>query len=117
MLLLWKEGLNVFYSDVSWPFFDLRINEYLDLARQVNTIYHSAAAVNFIAPFAELEEVTSTSTVEILRFTSPLTPKEWHTCQPCMYFLTPIVLFVAKKKAPVGDLHTGLVTVMHSPSG
>ena len=71
----YEARFNVFCGDVGKSFLGLDINEYLDLARRVDTIYHSAAAVSFIAPFAELEEANITGTVEILRFSKTLPPK------------------------------------------
>lgn len=111
---LWEDSyetcFNVFCGDVSKPFLGLSTNEYMDLARQVDTIYHSAAAFSFIAPLAELKEVNITGTVEILRFASTLTPKR------LTYVSTLSVFFHANshircgKEAPVDDMHTGLVT-------
>lgn len=53
---LWEDSFgsrfDAFCGDVCKPFLGLSTNEYLYLARQVDTIYHSAAAVSFIAPFA-----------------------------------------------------------------
>ena len=101
---------SVFCGDVSKPFLGLSTNEYMDLARQVDTIYHSAAAVNFIAPLAELTEANITGTVEILRFASTLTPKR------LTYVSTLSVFFHANshircgEEAPIDDMHTGLVT-------
>ncbi len=74
---LWEDSfgsrLDAFCGDVCKPFLGLPTNEYLYLAKTVDTIYHSAAAVSFIAAYAELEEANVTGTIEILRFASTLT--------------------------------------------
>lgn len=111
---LWKGSFrsrfDAFAGDVCKPFLGLSTNKYIYLARRIDTIYHSAAAVSFIAPFAELEKANVTGTIEILRFASTLTQKR------LTYISTLSVFFGAGKKlhygmeAPVSDLHTGIVT-------
>ena len=111
---LWDDSyetcFNVFCGDVGKPFLGLDTDEYLDLARRVDTVYHSAAAVSFIAPFAELEEVNITGTVEILRFASTLTPKRLTYVSTLSVFFNANIQICCGKEAPVNDLHTGLVT-------
>lgn len=111
---LWEDSFgtrfDAFCGDVCKPFLGLSTNDYLNLARKVDTVYHSAAAVSFIAPFAELEEVNVTGTVEILRFASTLTQKR------LTYISTLSVFFGAGDKVqygmevPVKNLSTGIVT-------
>ena len=111
---LWEDSygsrFDAFCGDVCKPFLGLSADRYLDLARHVDTIYHSAAAVSFIAPFAELEEANVTGTIEILRFASTFTQKR------LTYISTLSVFFGAGNKlqcgmeAPVKDLHSGIVT-------
>ena len=111
---LWEEShgsrFDAFCGDVSKPFLGLRANEYLHLAKQVDTVYHSAAVVSFIAPFAELEEANVTGTVEILRFTSTLTQKR------LMYISTLSVFFGSDNdldcgmEIPVDNPCCGIVT-------
>ncbi|CAD6589326.1 MAG: hypothetical protein ASARMPREDX12_003724 [Alectoria sarmentosa] len=111
---LWEDSFGArfeaFCGDVCKPFLGLSTNEYLYLARQVDTIYHSAAAVSFIAPFAELEEANVTGTIEILRFASTLTQKR------LTYISTLSVFFGAGNRlrrgmqVPVNDLQSGTVT-------
>lgn len=111
---LWEDSFSsyfvVFCGDVSKPFLGLTADEYVFLARQVDTIYHSAAAVNFIAPFAELEEANVTGIIEILRFSSTLTQKR------LTYISTLSVFFGSSNKidcaleVPVNNLQSGIVT-------
>ena len=111
---LWEDcfssRFDAFCGDVCKPFLGLSTNEYLYLARQVDTIYHSAAAVSFIAPFAELEGANVTGTIEILRFANTLAPKR------LTYISTLSVFFGAGNKlhygmeVPVNNLHSGIVT-------
>ena len=111
---LWEDSFDsrfdAFCGDVCKPFLGLSTNEYLHLARQVDTVYHSAAAVSFIAPFAELEEANVSGTIEILRFTSTLTQKR------LTYISTLSVFFGAGNKlhrgmeVPVTNLQSGIVT-------
>jgi len=97
---LWDESftsrIDVYCGDVSKPFLGLSTDEYLYLARQVDTIYHSAAAVSFIAPFSELEDANVDGTIEILRFASTLTPKR------LTYISTLAVFFGAGNTLPRG---------------
>lgn len=111
---LWEDSFgsrfDAFCGDVCKPFLGLSTNEYLYLARQADTIYHSAAAVSFIAPFAELEEANVTGTIEILRFASTLTQKR------LTYISTLSVFFGAGNRlrrgmqVPVNNLQSGIVT-------
>ncbi|KAM0802121.1 hypothetical protein BDR22DRAFT_820071 [Usnea florida] len=112
---LWENSFasrfDAFSGDVCKPFLGLSTDRYLCLARNVDTIYHSAAAVSFIASFRELEEVNVTGTVEILRFASTLSQKRLN------YVSTLSVFFGAGEKRldrgmeiPVKDLHSGILT-------
>ena len=112
---LWEDSFasrfDAFSGDICKPFLGLGTKRYLCLARKVDTVYHSAAAVSFIAPFRELEEVNITGTIEILRFASTLTQKRLN------YVSTLSVFFGAGKKrldrgmeVSVKDLHSGIVT-------
>ena len=112
---LWEDSFasrfDAFSGDVCKPFLGLSTKRYLCLARQVDTVYHSAAAVSFIAPFRELEEANVTGTIEILRFASTLTQKRLN------YVSTLSVFFGAGKErldrgmeVSVRDLHSGIMT-------
>ena len=112
---LWEDSFasrfDAFSGDVCKPFLGLSTERYLCLARKVDTVYHSAAAVSFIAPFRELEEANVTGTIEILRFASTLTQKRLN------YVSTLSVFFGAGKKGldrgmevSVKELHSGIVT-------
>ena len=111
---LWDDSygnfFDVFCGDVGKPFLGLRTHDYLDLARRVNIIYHSAAATSFIAPFAELEEVNITGTVEILRFASTLTPKRLTYVSTLSVFFNANISVHYGKELPVKGLQNGLVT-------
>lgn len=76
---LWREEFatrfDVFCGDIAKPLLGLDADDYIYLVRDVDTVYHSAAAVNFIASFMELEEANVTGTIEILRFASNVTQK------------------------------------------
>ena len=111
---LWEDSfvshLDVYCGDVCKPFLGMSTDEYLHLAKRVDTVYHSAATVNFIAPFSELEDANVTGTVEVLRFASALTQKR------LTYISTLSVFFGAEnelrsgREISVRDLHTGVVT-------
>lgn len=111
---LWEDSFgsrfDAFRGDVSKPFLGLSTNDYLHLARRVDTVYHSAAAVSFIAPFAELEEANVTGTIEILRFAGTLAQKR------LTYISTLSVFFdvgnepLCGMEVPVNNLYSGIVT-------
>ncbi|KAI4231006.1 MAG: hypothetical protein LQ349_005890, partial [Xanthoria aureola] len=111
---LWDDSftprIQVHCGDVSKPFLGLSADEYLHLATSVDTIYHSAAAVSFIAPFSELQEANINGTVEILRFASTFTQKR------LTYISTLSVFFEAGNKIhrgreiPVENLDNSLIT-------
>lgn len=111
---VWEDSFtssfDAYSGDICKPFLGLNANKYIYLARHIDTIYHSAAAVSFIAPYAELEEANVTGTIEILRFASTLTQKR------LTYTSTLSVFFGADNNLPCGmevpvkDLHTGIVT-------
>ncbi|KAL8881620.1 MAG: hypothetical protein Q9198_001205 [Flavoplaca austrocitrina] len=105
-----RSRIQVRCGDVSKPFLGLLVDEYLILARSVDTVYHSAAAVSFIAPYSELEEANVNGTVEILRFASTLTQKR------LVYVSTLSVFFEASNniscglEIPVDNLEKPLIT-------
>ena len=105
-----RSRIRVRCGDVSKPFLGLLVDEYLILARSVDTVYHSAAAVSFIAPYSELEEANVNGTVEILRFASTLTQKR------LVYVSTLSVFFEASNniscglEIPVDNLEEPLIT-------
>ena len=111
---LWQDSFgtryHAFCGDVSEPFLGLKTDDYLRLARDVDTVYHSAAAVNFIAPYGDLKKANVVSTVEVLRFASTFTKKR------LTYISTLSVFFGAGNKIsrgmekPVKDLDYGIVT-------
>ena len=102
--------IDTFCGDLGKPFLGLSANDYLHLAQQVDTIYHSAAAVSFIAPFTELEEANVTGTVEILRFASTLTQKRLTYISTLSVFFNLESRLRCGMEAPVDELSTGLMT-------
>ncbi len=88
----------------------LSTNEYLYLAKTVDTIYHSAAAVSFIASYAELEEANVTGTIEILRFASTLTQKRLTYISTLSVFFGVGNKLHCGREVPVNNLHSGIVT-------
>ena len=111
---LWEDNFvsrfDAFCGDVCKPFLGLSANEYLYLARKIDAVYHSAAAVSFIAPFGELEKANVTGTIEILRFASTFTQKR------LTYISTLSVFFGVGNdipygfKIPVNNIESGIVT-------
>jgi len=55
-------------GDLALPRFGLSGNEYEALADSVDAVYHNAASVNFVQPYAQLRAPNVMGTVEVLRF-------------------------------------------------
>ena len=111
---LWQDSFtdnfDAYCGDISKPFLGLTSNDYILLASQIDQIYHSAATVSFIAPYADLEQANVIGTIEILRFASTLTQKR------ITYISTLAVFFGGSDKLDCGmensvqDLSSGIVT-------
>ncbi|KAL9115070.1 MAG: hypothetical protein Q9227_000864 [Pyrenula ochraceoflavens] len=90
---LWRSEycgrFEVVAGDLGKPFMGLRYDTYARLASNVDTIWHCAAAVNFVQPYTFLKEANVTGTIEILRFASTLERKQLY------YFSTLAVFFGA----------------------
>jgi thioester reductase-like protein len=78
---LWKDvhagRFGAVAGDISKPFMGLRLDHYWRLSRDVNTVWHCAAEVNFIAPYEELEDTNVNGTVEVMRFACAIKPKQF----------------------------------------
>lgn len=111
---LWDNNFDgrfdVYCGNIGRPFLGLNADDYLYLARDVDTIYHSAATVSFIAPFSELEESNVGGTVEILRFASTLVQKRLTYVSTLSFFFGAGDKLQCGKEIPVNDLDTGIVT-------
>ncbi|KAL8678362.1 MAG: hypothetical protein Q9186_005287 [Xanthomendoza sp. 1 TL-2023] len=112
---LWENDFSPYFStvhgDISKPFLGLSTNEYLDLAGKIDTIYHSAAAaVNFIAPYSQLEEANVTGTIEILRFASTVTQKRLTYVSTLSVFFEACNKLECGMEIPVSSLEHGLIT-------
>ena len=111
---LWEDSfgsrLDAFCGDVCKPFLGLSTNEYLYLAKTVDTIYHSAAAVSFIASYAELEEANVTGTIEILRFAGTLNQKRLTYISTLSVFFGVGNKLHCGREVPVNNLDSGILT-------
>ena len=111
---LWEHAqygnFKVYCGDVSKPFLGLAADEYLHLATRTDTVYHSAAAVSFIASFGELEAANVTATLEILRFASAITQKRLTYVSTLSVFFGAGSKTVRGMEAPVHDLHSNILT-------
>ncbi|KAG8527219.1 putative NRPS-like protein biosynthetic cluster [Bacidia gigantensis] len=97
-------------GDVSKPLMGLSADTYMDLARQTDTVFHSAAAVSFIASYEELEEANVTGTVEILRFTSTLTQKRLTYISTLSVFFGAGTDLTQGREVPVQNLSKKILT-------
>lgn len=83
-------------GDISKPLMGLRLDDYWSLADQVDTVWHCAAAVSFIAPYEELEDTNVKGTLEMMRFACAIRMKQ------LVYALTLSVFFGAGSKIHCG---------------
>ncbi|WP_372365623.1 thioester reductase domain-containing protein [Candidatus Uabimicrobium sp. HlEnr_7] len=71
---LWKEKyssrLDVVLGDLTEPLFGLSLEEFSDIGRRIDTIFHSGAWVNFVYPYQYLEKANVFSVETILRLTT-----------------------------------------------
>jgi myxalamid-type nonribosomal peptide synthetase MxaA len=65
-------------GDLSRPRFGLTEGGFDDLASRVDTIYHSAAKVNFVYPYPSLKPINVTGTQEVLRLACTASVKPVH---------------------------------------
>lgn len=111
---LWQDNFadifDVYCGDISKQFLGLSSNDYIFLAGQIDQIYHSAATVSFIAPYAELEEANVVGTIEILRFASTLTQKRITYISSLSVFFGGGNKLDCGMESPVQDLSKGVVT-------
>ena len=111
---LWQEDFaarfDVFCGDIAKPLLGLDADDYLYLANDVDTVYHSAAVVSFIASYAELEEANVTGTIEILRFASNFTQKRLTYISTLSVFFRACQHIQSGGEVPVSDLDGGILT-------
>ena len=76
---VWKDAyasrIAAIPGDIGRPFMGLDFDDYWKLAEEIDVVWHSAAEVNFIAPYENLEHTNVKGCIEILRFTTSLSPK------------------------------------------
>jgi thioester reductase-like protein len=65
-------------GDLSQPYLGLAEAEFQSLSRQIDTIYHSGALLDFTYPYATLKAVNVTGTQEVLRLAGQFKPKSLH---------------------------------------
>ena len=83
-------------GDVGKPFMGLSPQEYQALAEDCDSVFHSAAEVNFIKPYAALEGANVGGAIEALRFASALVAK------PVTFISTLSTFFGAEDKVDIG---------------
>jgi len=65
-------------GDLSQPLLGLDADKFQALAGQVDTIYHSAAVLNYVFPYAQMKGINVLGTQEVLRFASQVKRKPVH---------------------------------------
>ena len=90
---LWRSAysdrIEIVSGDLSKPFMGMPFDTYAHLACSVDTVWHCAAAVNFLQPYSYLKEANVGGTIEIIRFASSFERKR------LCYFSTLAVFFGA----------------------
>jgi thioester reductase-like protein len=80
--LIWDEEftarLRAVPGDLAEPLFGLKPQEFADLARQVDVIFHSGALVNFLYPYIEVKAPNVDGTETVLRLATTATLKAVH---------------------------------------
>ncbi|MBW4626901.1 MAG: amino acid adenylation domain-containing protein [Brasilonema octagenarum HA4186-MV1] len=91
--LLWNNELNSriipVVGDLSQPLFGLNQQQFGELAREIDVIYHNGAFVNLIYPYAALRAVNVLGTQEILRLASLFKVKPVHFISTLDVFQSP----------------------------
>ncbi len=79
---LWEERfasrIRYVYGDLAQPLLGMTSRDFNELADSINTIYHAAAAVDWVRPYEHLREVNVFGTRELLRLTCSGPPKSFH---------------------------------------
>ncbi|MBW4594670.1 MAG: amino acid adenylation domain-containing protein [Brasilonema angustatum HA4187-MV1] len=91
--LLWNNELNSriipVVGDLSQPLFGLNEQQFGELTREIDVIYHNGAFVNLIYPYAALRAVNVLGTQEILRLASLFKVKPVHFISTLDVFQSP----------------------------
>ncbi|MBP5971792.1 amino acid adenylation domain-containing protein [Brasilonema sp. CT11] len=91
--LLWSNELNSriipVVGDLSQPLFGLNEQQFGELTREIDVIYHNGAFVNLIYPYAALRAVNVLGTQEILRLASLFKVKPVHFISTLDVFQSP----------------------------
>ncbi len=79
---LWNEDLTSrivpVAGDLSEPLFGLSSERFRELAGEIDTIYHSAASVNWVYPYSSLKPTNVLGTREVLRLATRIAAKPVH---------------------------------------
>jgi thioester reductase-like protein len=79
---LWQEcyapRIRCVYGDITQPLLGMAGRDFRAIADSVGTIYHAAAAVDWVRPYEELRDVNVFGTRELLRLACAGTPKSFH---------------------------------------
>jgi thioester reductase-like protein len=79
---LWNQNTNnriiPVLGDLSQPYLGLAEAEFQSLSRQIDTIYHSGALLDFTYPYTTLKAINVTGTQEVLRLAGQFKPKPLH---------------------------------------
>lgn len=65
-------------GDLARPLLGMSSDQFQQLARQIDAIYHNGALVNFLYPYSTLKPANVQGTREILRLASQVRPKQVH---------------------------------------
>ncbi|MDR2023783.1 MAG: amino acid adenylation domain-containing protein [Hungatella sp.] len=65
-------------GDLSKPYFGMKLDDYQDYAKDIDTVVHNGAKVNFFEPYESLKDTNVNGTLEILQFASAHTTKPVH---------------------------------------
>ena len=82
-----EERLLVVPGDVEHPLFGLTRSRWEVLANRVDTVYHNAACVNLVAPYASLRGTNVEGTREVVRFQGTGPPKRLHFASTLSVFV------------------------------
>ena len=98
--------LEVIEGDLCQPSLGLPAHQFAGLADEVDTIYHSAATVNWAHSYHQLKPANVTGTTELIRFACLGRPKAFHfisTLAVCYSTLAPREVFENEKIRGFGE--------------
>jgi len=79
---LWEEHfasrIRCVHGDLAQPLLGMASRDFDELAGSIDTIYHAAAAVDWVRPYEHLRDVNVFGTRELLRLTCSGPPKSFH---------------------------------------